>query len=377
MGKIYTALGLMSGTSGDGIDASIISTDGIDQYSEVLNRYFKYDQKIYENIHNLRDKILGSDDLKKNKDEINFLERKLTLFHAEVINEISKSIDRKVDFVGFHGQTIYHNPLEKISKQIGDGNLLSQLTKKAVVYNFRQNDIKNGGEGAPLAPIFHKLIVKQKKIELPVCILNIGGIANITVINEYENNTFLSRDLGPGNCLIDEWIRNNTKNKFDDNGEIAKKGRMDELIINQALDDFSNRHTQNILSFDIKDFSLGFVRGLNLEDGAATLTDFTGKIICSGLSGFLSKSKDKNKVWKVLICGGGRKNSTLIERIKNKIPKNLVIKPIDDYGIDGDYIESQAFAYLAIRSFLKLPISFPLTTGCKEPTIGGKIIKNF
>ena len=377
MGKIYTALGLMSGTSGDGIDASIISTDGKDQYSEVLNNYFKYEQKIYENLHNLRDKILKSDDLKKNKDEINSLERELTLFHAKVVNEILKSIDRKVDFIGFHGQTIYHNPLKKISKQIGDGNLLSQLTKKTVVYNFRQNDIENGGEGAPLVPLFHKLIVSQKKIELPVCILNLGGIANITAINEYEDDTFLSRDLGPGNCLIDEWVRNNTKNKFDNNGEIAKKGRIDELIVNQALDNFSNKYNQNISSFDTKDFSLGFVRGLNLEDGAATLTDFTGKIIGSELSSFLSKLEDKDKVWKVLICGGGRKNFTLIERIKNSTLKNLVIQPIDEYGIDGDYIESQAFAYLAIRSFLKLPISFPLTTGCKQPTIGGELIKNF
>ena len=375
MGKIYTALGLMSGTSGDGIDASIISTDGIDQYNEVLNKYYEYDQKIYENLHNLRDTILKSDDLKKSKDKINSLERELTLFHAEVVSKISKSIDRKVDFIGFHGQTIYHNPLEKISKQIGDGNLLSQLTKKIVVYNFRQNDIKNGGEGAPLAPVFHRLIVKQKKIELPVCILNIGGIANITIVKEFDNNNFLSRDLGPGNCLIDEWIRNNTKNKFDYNGEIAKNGKINELILNQALDNFDNRTNQNTLSFDTKDFSLGFVRGLNLEDGAATLTDFTGRIIGAALFSFLSKERDK--LWKVLVCGGGRKNFTLMERIKNGTPKNLIIESIDGHGVDGDYVESQAFGYLAIRSFLKLPISFPDTTGCIKPSTGGKLVKNF
>ena len=112
--------------------------------------------------------------------------------------------------------------LKKISKQIGDGKLLSQLTK-TVIYNFRQNDIENGGEGAPLAPLFHSLIVKKKKIELPVCILNIGGIANVTLISQYNENNLLSRDLGPGNCLIDEWVRNNTKYKFDNNGDIAKK----------------------------------------------------------------------------------------------------------------------------------------------------------
>jgi len=375
MGKLFTALGLMSGTSGDGVDASIICSDGIGQYREILNKYFKYDQEIYENIHDLRDKILKFNDLIENENRINDLEKKITLFHAKIIDEIFELVDENIDFIGFHGQTIYHNSLEKISKQIGDGNLLSQLTKKIVINNFRQNDIINGGEGAPLAPVFHRLIVKQKKIKLPVCILNIGGIANITTISEYDKNSFLSRDLGPGNCLIDEWVRNNTKEKFDKNGEIASQGKTNEIILNQAFDNFENRSNQNSLSFDVKDFSIGFVRGLNLEDGAATLTDFTGRIIGAGLFSFLSEARDN--LWKVLVCGGGRKNLTLIERIKFRTLKNLVIQPIDDYGVDGDFVESQAFAYLAIRSYLNLPISFPSTTGCKEPVTGGVINKNF
>ncbi len=375
MGKIFTALGLMSGTSGDGVDASIISSDGINQYNEILNQYFKYDQKIYENLHFLRDKILKLEDLKKNENEINQLEKKITLFHAKVIGKVLELTDKKVDFIGFHGQTIYHNSSEKISKQIGDANLLSQLIKKTVIYNFRQNDIENGGEGAPLAPIFHRLIVKQKKIDLPVCILNIGGIANVTIINGYNKNNFLSTDLGPGNCLIDEWIRKKTSKQFDNNGEIARKGKIDNLILSQAFDNFDINQNQNISSFDTKDFSLGFVRGLNLEDGAATLTDFTGKIIVSRLLSFLSKNR--NKSWKVLVCGGGRKNMFLIERIKSMTLKNLIIKIIDDYGIDGDFVESQAFAFIAIRSFLGLPISFPETTGCKEACTGGVVIKNY
>ena len=375
MGKIYTALGLMRGTSGDGVDVSIICSDGADQYNEITNKYFKYDQKIYENLHKLRSKILKSDDLKKYENEISHLEREITLFHSKIVIQILELINKNIDFIGFHGQTIYHNPLEKISKQIGDGNLLSQLTKKIVIYDFRQNDIKNGGEGAPLAPIFHRLLVKEGKLKLPITILNIGGIANVTAIVDYEKNNFFSRDLGPGNCLIDEWIRNNTKNNFDKNGEIAREGKINQIILNQAIDNFENRSNQNILSFDTKDFSLSFVRGLNLEDGAATLTDFTGRIIAEGLLSFLSV--DKDKLWKVLVCGGGRKNITLMERIKNKTLKNFSIQSIDDYGVDGDYIESQAFAYLAIRSFLKLPLSFPSTTGCKEPCMGGLIAKNF
>ena len=375
MGKIFTALGLMSGTSGDGVDASIISSNGVDNYSNILNKYFKYDQKIYEKLHYLKAKISQLKDLKKNEKEIHSLEKDITLFHAKVTNEILQSTDKNIDFIGFHGQTIYHNPLEKISKQIGDGNLLSQLSKKKVIYNFRKNDIQNGGEGAPLAPVFHKLIVKQNKIDLPVCILNIGGIANATLINDYDKDSFLSRDLGPGNCLIDEWVRNNIKKKFDFNGDIAKRGKINDLILNQALENFENRPNQKISSFDIKDFSLGFVRGLDLDDGAATLTEFTARIIGIELLNFLSDVK--NKLCKILICGGGRKNNYLIDRIKNTMPKNLFIQPIDDYGFDGDYIESEAFAYLAIRSFLNLPISFPGTTKCKSPTTGGVLIKNF
>ena len=375
MGKIFTSLGLMSGTSGDGVDASIINSDGIDHYKEIYNNYFQFDQKIYENIHNLKGKIVKLQDLKEKDEEVYSLEKDITLFHAKVVNEILETVDNNIDLIGFHGQTIYHNSLDKISRQLGDGKLLSQLSKKTIVCNFRKNDIQNGGEGAPLTPVFHKLIVKKNKIDLPVCILNIGGIANITLVNDYNKDNFVSRDLGPGNCLIDEWIRNNTKKKFDNNGDIAKRGKINDLILNQALDNFENKLDQKTSSFDTKDFSLGFVRGLDLDDGAATVTEFTARIIGLELIDFLSHAKEKFA--KVLVCGGGRKNFYLIERIKNMVPRNFIFQNVDELGIKGDYVESQAFAYLAIRSYLKLPISFPNTTGCKNPTIGGSITKNF
>ena len=375
MGKIFTSLGLMSGTSGDGVDASLISSDGLNKYSIILNQYFKFDQKTYEKVHILKDKITKFEDLKKYNTEINELEREITLFHSKVVSAIISSTNEKIDLIGFHGQTIYHNSSEKISKQIGDARLLSQLTEKVIINDFRKNDIQNGGEGAPLTPIFHNQIVKQKNIKFPVCILNIGGISNVSAIKSLESNSLKSRDLGPGNCLIDEWIRKNTKKKFDKNGEIAKVGKVDKLILNQAIDNFENSFVKKRLSFDTKDFSLGFVRGLNLEDGAATLTDYTGKVIVTNLLNFLSKDKEKN--WKILICGGGRKNKTLIEIMEKEIVKNFSIQLIDDYGVDGDYVESQAFAYIAIRSFLNLPITFPGTTGCKKPCSGGIITKNF
>ena len=364
MNKKYFSLGLMSGTSGDGVDASIIESDGIDQIKGLSNNYHPYPSYLSGEIHRIKEKIKNSNDLIRFSDEIEFLSGKLTDFHASVANKWFENI--KVDIIGFHGQTIFHNPEEKISKQIGWGKKLSSLTKKIVVYDFRQNDLKNGGEGAPLTPIYHKLLAKifakKRKIKLPVTILNIGGIANITSIS--KNYEMLSMDIGPGNCLIDKWIRLNTDKSFDEKGAIARSGNIDKFILEQSLDNFYHNKIRKKKSFDINDFDLSFARELTLENGAATLTEFTADI--------LSKKILDDDTY---VCGGGRKNKFLIESIKKKV-KNK-IKKIDDLGIDGDFIESQAFAYLAIRSYLKLPISFPETTGCKKPCTGGKIVGNF
>jgi len=372
MNKEYTSLGLMSGTSGDGVDASIILSNGGSSYTLIQDKYFQYDEKTYQNIHFLKDKINNLKDLELMKNDLNNLEREITLFHAKVIKEITKI--NKIDIIGFHGQTIYHSPKEAISKQLGNAKLLSQLTKKNIVYNFRQNDIKNGGEGAPLASIYHQLVATQKKFKLPICILNIGGISNITLIHQPIGSLdFMSKDIGPGNCLIDSWVRKNSKKKFDLDGNLASQGNKNEIVFETAQELFSNRLNKKNLSFDISDFDVSFARGLSLEDGAATLTDFTANVIGSALVEILNKLK--NEKIEVLICGGGRKNKILIEKIKKITTANILINSIDDYGIDGDFVESQAFAYLAIRSFLKLPISFPNTTGCKKPTLGGEIIK--
>ena len=371
MSEEFTSLGLMSGTSGDGVDASIIQSNGNTKYKVLRDKYFEYDREIHHNIHVLKEKIHNISDLKKLESELANLERKITLFHAKVVNEISE--DKKIDIVGFHGQTIYHNSEEKISSQLGDGKLLSQLTKKNIVYNFRQNDIKNGGEGAPLTPIFHQLISTQYKFNLPTCILNIGGISNITIVNEPTGKfSFTSRDIGPGNCLIDSWIRKNSKLNFDKDGLLAAKGVRNDIILEQAQELFANRPNQNTFSLDVNDFDVSFARGLSLEDGATTLTDFTARIIGAALISDLSNFYKKSMT--VIVCGGGRKNKVLIEKIKN-ILKNISIQEIDKYGINGDFVESQAFAYLAIRSMLNLPISFPSTTGCKKSSTGGEIIR--
>ena len=387
MGKIYTALGLMSGTSMDGVDASIISSiDGI-KYDEKFNRYYEYDRELYQNISSTRDKIFTLADLKKLTKELKLLEKEITLFHAKVVQDLINSVKRSPiptpEIIGFHGQTIFHNPEEKISVQLGDGKLLSQMSKKTVIYDFRKNDLKNGGQGAPLTPIFHEsLRDKVYGQSIPVIFINIGGITNVTCfhsVNKLVKPMFAS-DIGPGNCLIDEWVKKNSKAKYDESGLIAKSGKTNELILNQALDNFGG--TLNS-SLDIKDFDISFVRGLCLEDGASTITNFTAEIITSNLKKLLDKNQydsGDNYFPNFIICGGGRKNKYLMDLLSKSILEKIGYKKfqlIDEHNIDGDFIESQAFAFLAIRSFLNLPISFPKTTGCKKPCTGGVLVKNY
>ena len=211
MDKIYTAMGLMSGTSSDGVDVSIIKSDGNQEFSILFDKYFQYDEELTQKILKIRDKILSPDDLTKYQVEIKDLEREITLFHFKAVNKCLELSKSDVDLIGFHGQTIFHAPEKKITKQLGDGLLLSQLTKKKVIYNFRQNDLENGGQGAPLAPIFHNALANElnKKFNLgfPMNILNIGGISNVTSTIEFNNlgleEKIYACDIGPGNCLID------------------------------------------------------------------------------------------------------------------------------------------------------------------------------
>jgi anhydro-N-acetylmuramic acid kinase len=381
MGKIYTALGLMSGTSMDGIDVSIIKSDGVAQFTNVLDDYFEFDDKLHKRLINLRNLIKSKTDLIDFSEELKILEKELTIFHSEIVNKVSLESKENIDLIGFHGQTIFHEPKDQITKQLGDGSLLSQLTKKTVVYDFRQKDLKNGGQGAPLTPIFHNLlsnnIYDKFKIEFPN-ILNIGGISNITTIEKKSDHLITNIeafDIGPGNCLIDEWIRKKSNKRIDVGGLIGKSGNVNQLILNQAIENFSNFSYSK--SLDIKNFDISFARGLSLEDGSATITNFTAHLISEGIK--FSKKKNKYISNKYLVCGGGRKNIFLIDCIKKNLNnfKDISLESIDLYGFNGDNIESQAFGYLSIRSYLGLPITFPTTTGCNDPTTGGIVVKNF
>ncbi len=364
MPKNLSALGFMSGTSGDGVDSSVIDSNGEDIINIKYNRFDPYPISLSKKIHDSKERISKMQDLLKYSLKVKELEREITDFHLDIATKINKEID--YDLIGFHGHTIYHNSDEKISKQIGLGDHLSKKTKKTVVYDFRQNDLKNGGEGAPLSPIFHLALIKslfnKNRVKIPISILNIGGIANITEID--KDFKIFSRDIGPGNCLIDMWIRKNSNKFYDENGNIAEKGTTDKFIFDQYLDNYYYSKISSKRSLDTNDFDVSFAKGLSLENGTATMTDLTSEL--------LSKKIGNSDIF---VCGGGRKNKSLMNQLKNKIKNKLFL--IDDLNIDGDFVESQAFAFLAIRSYLGLPISFPSTTNCKKPSLGGVITKNF
>ena len=363
MDKTIIALGLMSGTSADGIDASLIRSDGENIIEIIGNLYFEYDPELKNSIHFLYNRIYTENDLKNNYELYRNIERDLTIKHSEAAIKISEKFNLKPNIVGFHGQTILHKPKEKISIQIGDGYLLSQLLNTDVVYKFRKNDIDSGGEGAPLTPIYHHILKKKLKINQPVLFLNIGGITNYTFSH---NDFFFAKDVGPGNCLMDMYIKKIKKLDFDKDGNLAKTGKIDNVLINNIIEN-EIYNTEKKHSLDIKDFDINFVKGLQTEDALATLNFLTAKIIAESIK------NEINENFVILLCGGGRKNLTLVSNLKKLINNNIM--PIDEYNINGDFVESQAFAYLSIRSLYNKYISFPDTTKVSKPITGGEIIK--
>ena len=324
--KIFTALGVMTGTSMDGVDISLIKSDGSAEYTHILDSYFEIEVSLHKKLTNIRKKLFIYEDLDKHSEELIEVEREFTLFIGKILKTFLSNQGKEIDLIGFHGQTVFHNSDKKISKQLGDGKLLSQITKKIVVNNFREKDLINGGQGAPLTPIFHSLLseimIKKYSLDFPINIINIGGITNVTqVVNNFdqEGKNLIAFDIGPGNCLIDKWVKKNSTNKFDKDGKISKLGKVNDLILNQALDNFNIDIFDK--SLDINDFDISFVKGLSLEDGCATLTKFSAIQITQGIK-FINSLKKYDQV-KNIICGGGRKNKYLIDLIQSKIKNKI------------------------------------------------------
>ena len=366
MNRNFFSIGLMSGTSMDGIDVSIIKSNGEEFVQIIDNIYIKYTKQFKKRLKNINKLCTSKEELNRLSKKINKLEEEITIQNGKACKLIlSRNKKIKINLIGFHGQTILHKPKEGYSIQLGNPYLLSKLTKTTVVSKFRDNDILNGGQGAPLTPLYHKLILKNIKVNLPSAIINIGGISNITYIDKY--NKIYSFDSGPGNYLIDMWVNIKKKLEFDDKGLIAKAGKCDQKILKKLLRDpyYKKKYTK---SLDVKYFKLDYLKKLSLEDGAATLSMLTVDSICSSLNYFNKKPKV------VIISGGGRKNKFITDNIKKKMKSKILL--IDKFNLNGDFIESQAFAYLAIRSFLKKNITYPSTTGVKKAVSGGLIYKN-
>ena len=365
MKENFISLGLMSGTSMDGIDASIVKSDG-EQFIEIIDdSYLKYENELKFKLKKIINLCTSRGKLLKFSKEIKEVENEVTHKHIEAFKLISKkNKNLDIDLIGFHGQTILHKPENGYSIQIGNSKTLSRFTGKIVVSDFRKNDISNGGQGAPLTPLYHQQILNKIKSNYPSVIINIGGISNITYLD--KNNNLSSFDTGPGNYLIDEWVSKKNKMEFDEDGLIARSGKINGLVLNKLL---SNPYYKKKFpkTLDVKDFNLQNLNKLSLEDGCATLSKLTTQTICLALNSFNEKPN------LVLLSGGGRKNKYIIDNIKKKFIGS--IKLIDDFNFNGDFIESQAFAYLAIRSYLKKFITLPTTTGVKNPCLGGIIYK--
>jgi len=354
--KIRTALGLMSGTSLDGIDAALIRSDGRTRVECGPSLTLPYDPDFRSR---LRASLGGRGDVAA-------LERALTLRHAEAVKTLlaqAKQAAGEVAVIGFHGHTILHAPEKRRTWQVGDGALLAAETGIDVVCDMRARDVAEGGQGAPLAPLYH--VALAAKLEKPLAVLNIGGVANVTWIGPGEDEV-LAFDTGPGNAMIDDWADRHTQRGRDEGGALAKAGRVHVDILDGLLaNPYFDRPPPKSLDRDA--FNAESLSALSAADGAATLTAFTAAAIARGLT--LVPGQPKR--W--LVCGGGRHNPAIMAALRERLA--TPVDPVEAVGWDGDALEAQAFAYLALRSLQCLPLSLPGTTGVARPTTGGVLHK--
>jgi anhydro-N-acetylmuramic acid kinase len=347
----YSAIGLMSGTSLDGIDAAFVVTDGREQVETGASLTIPYDPDLRERLRG----VLGG------TGPVAEVERSLTEAHAAAVRAlIVRHGLGTVDLIGFHGHTILHRPREGRTWQIGDGALLAALAGIDVVGDFRSADVAAGGEGAPFAPLYHR--ARAAGLERPVAVLNLGGVGNVTWIGAGDGE-IVAFDTGPGNALIDDWMRQHTGRAVDAEGALARSGRIDEAAVQRFLADpyFPRRPPK---SLDRDDFVRHRPTGLSPADGAATLTAMTAAAVALASRHFPAPVRQ----W--LVTGGGRHNATLMAMLAARLEAPVV--PVEAAGWDGDALEAQAFAYLAVRSAEGLPLSLPSTTGVRAPMPGGR-----
>lgn len=347
-------LGLMSGTSMDGIDGALIRSDGQNVLERGPAATFPYPAPFRDRLR----AVMGS------WDPVDDVERDLTLAHVSAVRGLLDKAglaSAEVSFIGFHGQTVDHAPAQGRTRQIGDAKLLARQTGIAVVSDFRSRDVAEGGEGAPLAPLYHAALARD--LERPLAVLNLGGVANITWIGVGEEE-ILAFDCGPGNALIDDWVLRKTGAPFDRDGALAAAGRIAQAPLEQLLSDpYFVRQPPK--SLDRGDFDIGPLENLSAADGSATLTAFTVAAVALGRQHMPAPPKR----W--LVTGGGRLNALLMSWLSDRL--ETAVQPVEAVGWDGDALEAEAFAFLAARVVRGLPTSLPSTTGVSRPVGGGKI----
>lgn len=350
-------IGLMSGTSADGVDAAILFTDGRAVAEAGESLFVPYDDALRADILAL---MRGVGDAKK-------VEQSITDVHIQAVNAlINKSNVSRETFslVGFHGQTIRHAPHQGITVQIGDPARMARELGIPVVADFRSADVKAGGQGAPLVPLYHAALCEH--LPKPIMVVNIGGVSNATWMG--ANGEIIGFDTGTGNALMDDWVHKHTGQRYDKDGEIASRGVADNALVREFLaHPFFLADAPKSLDRNQFDGVLEKLSHLSLEDGAATLTSMTAATIGLSFGAVLANPT------RVLICGGGRKNTHLMGLLKTCV--NAPVDAVEAVGWDGDMLEAQAFAYLAARSVQGLPLSLPTTTGVKEPMTGGVLFK--
>ncbi|MCK6453593.1 MAG: anhydro-N-acetylmuramic acid kinase [Alphaproteobacteria bacterium] len=360
MAELRWAIGLMSGTSCDGIDAALLRGDGERRIETGPWLTLPYDPGFRAQ---LRGVMGGSGDVAA-------AERALTERHAGAVRKLlsQAGLDAgNVALIGFHGQTILHDPAHRRTWQIGDGALLAELTGIDVVYDFRSADVAAGGQGAPLAPLFH--LALSAALERPLAVLNIGGVANATWIGgagEEHEAPLLAFDTGPGNGPIDDWALAHTGMPLDRDGALARAGRVDARALDRLLG-CAYFALPPPKSLDRDQFDLSAVDGLSAADGAATLTAFTARSVK------LAERHFPAQVRRWIVTGGGRHNPALMAALAAELSAPVV--GAEAVGWDGDALEAQAFAHLALRAVRGLPISLPTTTGVPRPMTGGRIVR--
>ena len=365
MGKVMRALGLMSGTSLDGIDVALIDTDGENHVVRGPAMTFPYGPEMRTLIATAIADARVLTDRTARPASLPHTERELTEHHGAAVSAFlsKQGIKREtIDVIGFHGQTVLHRPGDCLTIQLGLGEMLADFTRRPVVYDLRAADVAAGGQGAPLVPVYHQALT-SKLTQRPLAVVNIGGVANVTWIG--RDTRLLAFDTGPGNALIDDWMMKRANLAYDEGGATAARGNAHDDVVRFYLNHtfFSGPPPK---SLDRNAFFSDLVDGLSLEDGAATLTAFT--------AGSIAKAREhmpeEPALW--IIAGGGRRNKSIM-RLLAELVQNAVV-PAEAAGLDGDSLEAEAWAYLAVRSMRGLPITFPGTTGVSAPLTGGVLV---